>query len=84
MLNSDGAPRISHDGHKIRRRHLRPDEFLRGGQRAQLVTGRHGGHIEVQRQQATILVAGGPGRFGRNLSAAELVEDVDILRIGSA
>ena len=50
-------PAILHDGHQIRGSHLRPDELLRRGERAQLIRHRHRRHVEIQRQQPAILVS---------------------------
>ena len=70
LKHVDGAARISQDGNEVRRSHLRPDELLRRGQRAHLVRGRHGGHVEIQRQQAAVLVSEVPRRFGRDVVLA--------------
>ena len=44
--------------------------------------GRHGGHVEVERQQPAILVSRVPGGSARDLRSAELVVDVDVFRLG--
>ena len=86
LQDVNGAARITQDGNAIGRRHLRADEFLRRSERAQLVCRRHGRHVEVQRQQAAVLVSKLSGRFRRNAGPAELVVDLDIfgLRRGAA
>src|SRR5439155_6630574 len=63
----DGPAGELHDGQQILWRHLRADELLRGAERAQLVGDRHRGHVEVQDQQAPVLVPDISGRLGRNL-----------------
>ncbi len=47
-------PAVHHDGHQIGGRHLFADELLRRADGARLVGRRHGGHVEVERQQAAV------------------------------
>ncbi len=81
LQHLDRAAGIAHDGHQIGGCHLRSDELLRGGERAQLIRGRHGGHVEIQSQQPAIFVASVARRFGRDLGSVELVVDVNVLRL---
>ena len=57
LQNVDGAALVAHDRHQVDGGHLRADELFGSLQRAQLVSGPHGRHIEVEREQAAILVA---------------------------
>ncbi len=54
---STAPPLIPQDRHEIRRCHLRSYELLPSRKRAYLIRGRHGSHVEVQRQQTAIFVA---------------------------
>jgi hypothetical protein len=47
---------------------------LCGAERAQLVRDRHRGHIEVQYQQASVLISNVPGRLGRNLVPSDRLD----------
>ena len=53
----DGAALVAEDGDQVDGGHLRAQELLSGGECAELVGRRHGAHIEVEREQAAILVA---------------------------
>ena len=62
----DGAAGERHDRHQVGRLHLGLDEFLRGGEGAQLVGHRHRAHVEVDREEAAVAVADVAGLFGRD------------------
>ena len=53
----DRATLVAEDGDQVDGGHLRAEELLGGGERAQLVGRTHGRHVEVEREQAAILVA---------------------------
>ena len=57
LQHIDRTAVVAQDRDQIGGGHLRADEMLRGAKRAQLVGGLHGGHIEVEREQAAIFVA---------------------------
>ena len=82
LQDVDRAALVAEDGDQIDGGHLRAEEFLCGGERAQLVGRAHGGHVEVKRKQAAILVATAFRGFGRDLSAGEVLVDFDLFRAG--
>ena len=63
LQHVDRSAGIAQNRYKIRWRHLRPDEFLRRIECAQLIGGRHGGHVEVKGQQPAIFIAAGAWCF---------------------
>jgi hypothetical protein len=80
LQNIDRAALVAQDGDQIDGGHLGADELLRRGERAKLVGRIHGGHVEVERQQAAILVALVVGVYGfrRDLRVRELLVDLDV------
>ena len=67
LPDAHGAALERHDRHEIGRIHLRVDELQRGVEGPQLIRGLHGGHIEVQSQQAVVAVASVARLFRRDL-----------------
>ncbi len=76
LQDVDGTALVAQDGDQVDGGHLRADELLCGGERAQLVGRAHGSHVEVKREQTAILVAIVLHRFRLNLRAGELLVDV--------
>ena len=57
LQHIDGATRISKDRNEVDRGNLCPDKLLSGAECTQLIARRHCAHVEVECEQAAILVA---------------------------
>ncbi len=82
LQDVDGAALVAQDGDEIGRGHLRAEEMLGGGERAELVGRPHGGHVEVEGEQAAILIALASCGLGRDLRAGEAFVELDVLAAG--
>ena len=79
LENVDGAALVAEDGDEVDGGHLGAEELLGGFEGADLVAGTHGGHVEVEGEEALVFVLVGGGRFGADLGAGQAFVEAGVL-----
>ncbi len=82
LKDVDGTALVAEDGDEIDGCHLRAEKLFGGRKRAELVGRTHGGHVEIESEQAAILVAFAVRGFGRDLCAGEALVELDLFGAG--
>ncbi len=82
LQDVDRAALVAEDGYEIDGCHLRAEELFSRRKGAELVSRAHRRHVEIESQQAAILVAFAVRSFRRDLCASETLVELELFGAG--